>query len=99
MIRKIRFYLDDLESNIFTYDDSDDDWIQQRDTDWTDWIFENSRTTWEDVGPELECTNCNWEGYEENLIEYNQPSDVDNTSLEFLKGCPNCKTDKYLQDI
>ena len=43
MIRKIRFYLDDLESNIFTYDDSDDDWIQQRDTDWTDWIFENSR--------------------------------------------------------
>ena len=47
----------------------------------------------------VRCNMCEWEGYEEDLALLNETSNVDNTTLEYFKGCPNCKTDKYLQDI
>ncbi len=48
---------------------------------------------------EIRCNNCMWTGYEEDLVMYNETSKVDNTTLEFFKGCPNCKTNECLINI
>lgn len=41
---------------------------------------------------EVRCNMCEWEGYENDLVSY---EDEDG----FFNGCPNCKTDYYLMDI
>lgn len=99
MTKKIRFYLDNLESDIFIYDDTDESWESDRDQDQLDWIFANIDSSWSEIGHDIQCNNCNWTGFEEDLVEYNETSKVDNITLEYFKGCPNCKTDEYLMDI
>ena len=49
---------------------------------------------WEqlDSGPEVRCTECDWEGDKDDLIECYDEG-------EHFDGCPNCETDEYLEDI
>lgn len=40
----------------------------------------------------VKCCNCDFKGHEEDLI-------ITNDDGEYIKACPNCKTDWYLSDI
>ena len=46
----------------------------------------------------VRCTNCMWEGKEEDLKIWTDLGG-ETTEVEYFKGCPNCKTDEYLMDI
>ena len=50
---------------------------------------------------EVECNNCNWQGYEEDLEIFPDLSDNNNIShdIQYFKGCPNCRTDGYLKNL
>ena len=103
MIRKFKFYLDDKESDIYEYDteeyDDEQSLIWDMEDDRNDWVYSIIDTGYIEIKHNIQCNNCNWTGFEEDLVMYNETSKVDNTTLEFFKGCPNCKTDKYLMDI
>lgn len=99
MIRKIRFYLDNMESEIYEYNDIDENWEEIMENDRTDWIFSNIESGYIELKPNLHCVGCHWTGFEEDLKDYNKSSDIDNTTLEYFKGCPNCKTDQYLENV
>ena len=99
MIKKIIFTVDGYESEPYEYDTSNEDWIRLRDEDWADWLYKITDTSWYELPHNVQCNNCMWTGFEEDLVMYNETSKVDNTTLEYFKGCPNCKTDNYLMDI
>lgn len=103
MIRKFKFYLDDKESEIYEYDTNtyidNEDLMSDMENDRNDWVYSVIDTGYIEIKPNIYCNNCNWNGFEEELLEYNETSKVDNTTLEFVKGCPNCKTDEYLINI
>jgi len=84
------FMLNDVTSEPFVYDTKDEYWQQEMEQD------QNGR---KELNFQVQCNNCYFEGYEEDLAIYNETSNVDNTTLEFFKGCPNCKTDDYLMNI
>lgn len=42
--------------------------------------------------PTVKCNNCDFKGQEDDLI-------IANDEGEYIKACPNCKTDWYLSDI
>lgn len=103
MIRKFKFYIDNKESEIYEYNTDDfyntDDLFFQIEDDRNEWMYQIINTGYIEIKHDKQCTNCDWTGFEEDLIEYNETSKVDNITLEYFKGCPNCKTDEYLMDI
>lgn len=44
------------------------------------------------------CTNCMWEGQEEDLLLVRDLSNTD-IDIEYYNVCPSCGTDDYLKDI
>lgn len=48
----------------------------------------------------VRCNNCYWEGDEEDLETMVDLSDNDiDHDIQYLRGCPECRTDEYLMDI
>lgn len=48
----------------------------------------------------VKCTNCDNFFYEEITDERNNNAlEIINENDEFYRGCPICKTDKYLADV
>jgi len=53
------------------------------------------------VKHELQCNQCGWSGFEEELTicnEANEHNEQDKT-LYFFKVCPECMSDDYLMDL
>lgn len=73
--------------------------IHEMEQDQIDWVISMSDYGRKELEYEIRCNNCMWTGYEEDLVMYNETSKVDNTTLEFFKGCPNCKTNECLINI
>jgi len=93
------FMLNDVTSEPFVYDTKDEYWQQEMEQDQIDWVISMSDYGRKELNFQVQCNNCDFEGYEEDLAIYNETSNVDNTTLEYFKSCPNCKTDKYLQNL
>lgn len=99
MIKKFNFRLNDIISETFVYDTEEEEWLQDMEQDQIDWVISMSDYGRKELDYEVQCNNCDWTGYEEDLVMYNETSKVDNTTLEFFKGCPNCKTNECLINI
>ena len=99
MIKKFEFRLNDITSEPFIYDTEEEDWEHEMEQDQIDWVLSMSDYGRKELEYEIRCNNCMWTGYEEDLVMYNETSKVDNTTLEFFKGCPNCKTNECLINI
>ncbi len=99
MIKKFEFRLNDINSDVFIYDTEEEDWELEMEQDQIDWVISMSDYGRTELDHDVRCIECDFTGFDEDLVMYNETSTVDNTTLEYFKGCPNCKTDKYLQDI
>ena len=97
MIKKFEFRLNDITSEPFIYDTEKEEWQQDMEQDQIDWVISMSDYGKKELEHEVRCNNCMWTGYEEDLRMLNEPG-IGKT-LDFFKGCPNCKTDSYLIDL